>query len=72
MVGHCHPNSKRYVFFPIAYYRLISITSALSKVFERLVSVGNVRFMERSDVLPTTQFAGKVEVPMMQFCTCPV
>ena len=39
----------------VANYRPISITSVLSKVFERLVSVG--RFMERSGVLPTTQFA---------------
>ena len=35
----------------------ISITSVLSKVFERLVSVRLGRFMERSGVLPTTQFA---------------
>ena len=41
----------------LANYRPISITSALSKVFERLVSVHLGRFMERSDVLPTTQFA---------------
>ena len=34
-----------------------SITSVLSKVFERLVSVRLGRFMERSGVLPTTQFA---------------
>ena len=36
---------------------LISITSVLSKVFERLVSVRLGRFMERSGVPPTTQFA---------------
>ena len=41
----------------VANYRLISITSVLSKVFERLVSVRLRRFMERSGVLPTTQFA---------------
>ena len=35
----------------------ISITSVLSKVFERLVSVRLGRFMERSGVLPTTRFA---------------
>ena len=37
-------------------YRPISITSVLYKVFERLVSVRLGRFMERSGVLPTTQF----------------
>ena len=41
----------------VANYRPISITSVLSKVFERLVSVRFERFMERSGVLPTTQFA---------------
>ena len=35
----------------------ISITSVLSTVFERLVSVRLGRFMERSGVLPTTQYA---------------
>ena len=37
--------------------RPISITSVLSMAFERLVSVRLGRFMERSGVLPTTQFA---------------
>ena len=41
----------------VANYRPISITSVLSKVFERLVSVRLGRFMERDGVLPTTQFA---------------
>ena len=41
----------------VANYRPISITSILSKVFERLVSVRLGRFMERSGVRPTTQFA---------------
>ena len=41
----------------VANYRPISITSGLSKVFERLVAVRLGRFMERSGVLPTTQFA---------------
>ena len=40
-----------------ANYRPIFITSVLSKVFERLVSVRLGRFMERSGVIPTTQFA---------------
>ena len=40
-----------------ANYRPTSITSVLSKVFERLVSVRLERFMEHSGVLPTTQFA---------------
>ena len=38
-------------------YRPISITSALSQVFEFLVSVRLGRFMECTCVLPTTQFA---------------
>ena len=41
----------------VTNYRPISITSVLSNVFERLVSVRLGRFMERSGVLPTTQFA---------------
>ena len=41
----------------VANYRPISITSVLSKVFERLVSVLLGLFMKRSGVLPTTQFA---------------
>ena len=41
----------------IVNYRPISITSVLSNVFERLVSVRLGRFMERSGVLLTTQFA---------------
>ena len=39
-----------------------NITSVLSKVFERLVSVHLGRFMERSGVLPTTQFAYRTSV----------
>ena len=41
----------------VANYRPISITSVLSYVCERLVSVRLGRFIERSGVLPTTQFA---------------
>ena len=41
----------------VANYRPIYITSVLSKVFERLVSVRLGRFMECSGVFPTTQFA---------------
>ena len=43
--------------FSVANYRPISITSVLSKAFERLVSVRLGRVMERNGVLPTTQFA---------------
>ena len=43
--------------FSVANYRPISITSVLSKVFERLVSVRLGRYMEFSGVLPTNQFA---------------
>ena len=41
----------------VANYPPISITSVLSKVFERLVSVRLGRFMEHSGVLPTIKFA---------------
>ena len=41
----------------VANYRPIYITSVLSKVFERPVSVHLGQFMECSFVLPTTQFA---------------
>ena len=40
----------------VANYRPISVTSVLSKVSERLVSVRLGLSMERSCVLPTTQF----------------
>ena len=51
------PIPKGPPFSSVANYRPISITSVLSKLFERLVSVRLRRFMERSGVLPTTQFA---------------
>ena len=41
----------------VANYRPISLTSVMSKVFERLVSVRLGRFVKRSGVLTTTQFA---------------
>ena len=41
----------------VANYRPISITSVLSKVFKRLVSVRLGRVTERSGALLTTQFA---------------
>ena len=41
----------------VANYQLISVTSVLSKVFERLVSVRLRRFMECNGVLLNTQFA---------------
>ena len=41
----------------VANYRPISITSVLSKVFGNLVSVRFGRFVERSGVFSTTQFA---------------
>ena len=43
----------------VANYRPISVTLVMSEVFERLVSVRLLRFMERSGVLPNTQFALK-------------
>ena len=41
----------------VANYRPISITSVVSKMFERLVSVRLGRFMELSGVLSTTQLS---------------
>ena len=43
--------------YSVANYLAISITSVLSKVFERLVLVHLGRFIERNGVLLTTQFA---------------
>ena len=41
----------------VTNFRPISITSVLSKVFERLVSVRLGQFIGRNGVLPTNQFA---------------
>ena len=46
------PIAKGQSFSSVANYRPISITSVLSNVFERLVSVRLGRFMELSGVLP--------------------
>ena len=57
----------------VANYRPISITSVLSKVFELLVSIRLGRFMELSGVLqPPSLLIGKVWVPVMHFCACPI
>ena len=51
------PIPKGHPSFSVANYRPISITSVLSHMFDRLVLVRLGRFMERSGVLSTTQFA---------------
>ena len=57
--------------YSVATYRPISITSVLSKVFERLVSVRLGRLMEHCGVLPDTSLRiGKVWAPVMHFCAC--
>ena len=57
----------------VVNYRPISITSALSKVFERLVSVRLGRFMEAVVCFqPPSLLIGKVWVPVMHFCACPI
>ena len=55
------------------HYRPIFITHALSKVFERLVTVRVRRFMERSGVhtFPSV-LIGKVRVPGMHICAYPI
>ena len=55
--AHVTPIPKGPPSSAVANYRPISITSVLSKVFECLVLVCLGQFMERSGVLPTTQFA---------------
>ena len=54
----------------VANYRPISITSVLSKVFERLVLVRLGRFMECSGVLPTTQFAYRKDLGTCDALLC--
>ena len=57
----------------VANYRPISITSVLSKVFERLVLVRLGRSMERSGCFqPPSLLKGKDWVPAMHFCACPI
>ena len=57
----------------VANYRLISITSVLSKVFERLVSVRLGQFMERNGALPSTQFAYRKCLGTCDaLCACPI
>ena len=51
------PIPRGLMFTSFANYRPISITSVLSKVFERPVSVRLGQFVERSGGLPTTQSA---------------
>ena len=55
----------------VANYRPISITSVLSKLFERQVSVLIGQFKERFGVLPITRFAYRKDlVAVMHFCVC--
>ena len=49
-------------------FRMVHRPLLLSKVYERRVPVRFGRFIEPSGVLPTTQFVGKVWVPVMHFC----
>ena len=63
-IPKCPPPSS------VANYRPISITPALSKVFERLVSSRLGRFMERNGVLPTTQFAYRKDLGTCSALLC--
>ena len=55
--GQCHPKSEWSTVLLCCQLPTDFLTSVLSNVFQRLVSVRPGRFMERSGVLPTTQFA---------------
>ena len=55
--GQCHPYSKGSTVLLCYQLPTDFQNTVLSKVFERLESVRLGRFMERSGVLPTTQFA---------------
>ena len=59
-LGDVTPISKGPLSSSVANYQSISITSVLSKLFERLVLVCFGRFMERCGVLKTTQFAYRI------------
>ena len=60
-------------FSSVANYRQITITYVLSEVFEPQVSVGPGQFMERSGVLPSTQFAyWKGQCTCDAFCAFPI
>ena len=56
----------------VTNYSPISITSVLSKVFERLVSVRLRRFMESSGFQLHSLLITKVLVPVMHICACPI
>ena len=57
----------------VASNRLISITSVLSKMFERLASVRLGQVMELSGLIPATEFDYRnVWLPVMDFCACPI
>ena len=69
------PNPKGPPSYSVANYRPIFITSVLSKVFERLVSVHHGQlFMERGGLLfqSPSLYIGMVWVPVIHFCAYPI
>ena len=54
--GQRHPNSERFTVLFCCQLPTNFYNNSLSKVFERLVSVRLGRLIERSGVLPITQF----------------